>query len=218
MLIKKKFSLILVFCIALSVLFASCDNSDAEAEEISANVITQSDTGAPSGSDTESESGTPAETQIVAVTDSQGEVVTNAQGGAVTEVTSVTEPLPVSALSPDESKKIEELITQSATQATTVVSKSSIADGAKYAYNTLTDDDFNTKRLNSVEQIRPVAYWKIAKHFKLFAGPTFNLYIGDNTDKNPLNFHIPYALSHEEMNTNSTKFVTWIGFTAGIRF
>ncbi len=83
---------------------------------------------------------------------------------------------------------------------------------------TLTDDDFNTKRLNSVEQIRPVAYWKIAKHFKLFAGPTFNLYIGDNTDKNPLNFHIPYALSHEEMNTNSTKFVTWIGFTAGIRF
>ncbi len=141
MLIKKKFSLILVFCIALSVLFASCDNSDAEAEEISANVITQSDTGAPSGSDTESESGTPAETQIVAVTDSQGEVVTNAQGGAVTEVTSVTEPLPVSALSPDESKKIEELITQSATQATTVVSKSSIADGAKYAYNTLTDDE-----------------------------------------------------------------------------
>ncbi len=84
---------------------------------------------------------------------------------------------------------------------------------------TLTDDHFNMKKFNIVEQIRPVFYWKIAKHFKLFAGPTFNLYAGDNTAENPIDFYIPY--SHrvgEEPNTNSTKFATWIGFTAGVRF
>ncbi len=84
---------------------------------------------------------------------------------------------------------------------------------------TLTNHKFHAGKLNIVNQLRPVFHWEIAKHFKLFAGPTFNLYVGNNTAENPIDFHVPYSFDRiGEWNTTSTKFEAWVGFTAGMRF
>jgi hypothetical protein len=84
-------------------------------------------------------------------------------------------------------------------------------------HHTLVDDKlFSMTETNLLEQVRPLVYFKLAKHFKVFAGPTLNLYIANNTPNNPLQMRVPYTLySHYG---KKTKLEGWIGGTLGMRF
>ncbi len=81
---------------------------------------------------------------------------------------------------------------------------------------TLTDKNFSMHTYNILAQLRPLVYYRLSQHLRLFAGPAFNLYIGDNTVDNPLSVTTPYTIaSHYD---TGTKLESWIGGTAGIRF
>lgn len=80
-------------------------------------------------------------------------------------------------------------------------------------YN-LYDNDFKTEHYNGLTQFRPVVNFKIAEHFKIFAGPTFNLMI--QSIHNDLDISIPYSIFENE--NKYSKLNGWVGFTAGIKF
>ncbi|WP_163630585.1 STN domain-containing protein [Paludibacter sp. 221] len=66
-------------------------------------------------------------------------------------------------------------------------------------------------------QIRPLLDFRIARRFKVFAGPTANLLIQHRSDDATPYLSAPYkALYNTQIN--DTKLDAWIGFTAGVRF
>ena len=82
-------------------------------------------------------------------------------------------------------------------------------------YN-LATKKFKQKKYNGLIQLRPIFYYKVAKNFKLFAGPVANLYVGNNTIDNELKISAPYTIWDGTEGDN--KLEAWVGFTAGIRF
>lgn len=79
-------------------------------------------------------------------------------------------------------------------------------------YN-LHDTKFSNKRYQGLAQIRPTLNVALAKHFSIFAGPTLNLSMIDQSD---IEFSLPYN-SLWSTETNRRELNAWIGFTAGIR-
>lgn len=144
MLNKKKISLVLAFCLSLSIFAAGCNKEDDSVEtSLSANVITQDN---PNNSADVPANTTPAETvtEIISVTDDSGNAVTGADGEAVTEVAVVTNApagndIPAEGtISPAE---LEAIFNEATAPVTAVVPTSQVAKTDKYAYNTLTDDE-----------------------------------------------------------------------------
>lgn len=82
-------------------------------------------------------------------------------------------------------------------------------------YYNLFDYDFSYHwEYNALVQFRPVLNFRIAKHFKLFAGPNFNLLM-QNTNSDFL-IKAPYTLFDTDSRNINLK--GWIGITAGMRF
>ncbi len=67
---------------------------------------------------------------------------------------------------------------------------------------------------NSLVQFRPILDFSYAKHFSLFAGPTFNLSLSDKVGEvvNP-----PYVI-YNVIDKPTFQSDFWIGFTAGLRY
>ena len=76
--------------------------------------------------------------------------------------------------------------------------------------------DWNTNPYNGLAQIRPLLDFRIARHFKIFAGPTANLLIQHRSGGSPY-LSTPYK-SLYNTQINDTKLDAWVGFTAGLRF
>lgn len=74
--------------------------------------------------------------------------------------------------------------------------------------------------LNLLNQFRLLFNYQIKKHFSLYAGPTYNVWIND-TDLNPENDPIydisPYSF-YDKTFDRGINVKMWIGFNAGIRF
>lgn len=69
---------------------------------------------------------------------------------------------------------------------------------------------------NGLVQIRPMLDFRLARRFKIFAGPTANLLIQTRLDDNNY-LKSPYKSLYNRQ-INDTMLDAWIGFTAGIRF
>lgn len=80
----------------------------------------------------------------------------------------------------------------------------------------LTTKKFDSEKYNGLSQIRPIFYYKVAKHFKLFAGPVLNLLNYNTTTSNKLKVTAPYTIWSD--TEKDMKQEAWVGFTAGIRF
>lgn len=80
----------------------------------------------------------------------------------------------------------------------------------------LANKHFNTSFYNQLIQLRLVAAYRIAKRFSLFAGPSFNLLIANNSIENPLRQDAPYTIINSTGSRNRVQ--GWIGVTAGVRF
>ncbi len=151
---KKKISIILAFCLSLSMFATACNNKPDGDDEIITNIITQAEDLQGEGdltTDTapqNSQGGTQSET-VITITDAEGNQVTDGNGAAITAVITTPkagnqtkgETIATETMSPEASKAVQDALTQKVTEATTVVKKSQIANGDKYAYNTLTDDE-----------------------------------------------------------------------------
>ncbi len=74
--------------------------------------------------------------------------------------------------------------------------------------------NFENDQYNGLVQLRPILNFKIAKHFKIFAGPTINLSIIAPDD---ITFTVPYSFWDYSAN-NGRELSAWVGFTAGLRF
>ena len=128
---KKKISLMLAFCLSVSVLAAGCgSNDDTSDAELTPNIITSAD--AEGG---ETTSVTTVETQIV--TDENGEAATGVNGDVLTEPVGIETQVPSETLSEEE---IEQMMTATYTEPTAIV-KPSIESSTKYAYQSLDDDE-----------------------------------------------------------------------------
>ena len=79
-------------------------------------------------------------------------------------------------------------------------------------YN-LNNTIFDNKRYQGLVQVRPTLNFEIAKHFNIFAGPTWNLSIIDPSD---IKFSLPYK-SLWSTATNRRELNSWVGFSAGVR-
>lgn len=77
----------------------------------------------------------------------------------------------------------------------------------------LLNDKIGWSPYNGLIQFRPLLNYTIAKHFKIFAGPTLNLSI-INTEGL---INIPYSI-FSSGDFSSTRIDSWVGFSAGIRF
>lgn len=75
---------------------------------------------------------------------------------------------------------------------------------------------WNADTYNGLVQIRPMLDFRIARHFKVFAGPTANLLIQHRRNGNSF-LNTPYK-SFYNTQIDDTKLDAWIGFTAGVRF
>ncbi|MDR0364191.1 MAG: hypothetical protein LBH92_04150 [Bacteroidales bacterium] len=83
---------------------------------------------------------------------------------------------------------------------------------------------------SGLAHFRPVFNFKIAKHFKIFAGPAFNLLIEDGPNGNYIDNResayyrykfiqkTPRPLFDEYISHESLRLRGWIGFTAGVKF
>lgn len=159
---KKKISIILAFCMSLSMLATAC--KDKTEDEIVPNVITQnsdSDTSKLSdGTSAPDKQGEVQSEKVITITDADGNLVTDANGAAVTIPLVTTEqrtmPTDTETFSPEVSKAVEDALNNKGTEATTVVKQSKIANGDKYAYNTLTADEkaLYDAMVSSVEVMR----------------------------------------------------------------
>jgi hypothetical protein len=76
---------------------------------------------------------------------------------------------------------------------------------------------FNTYLYNiaGLIQFKPVLNYRFAKHFKMYAGPSFNLlaqgYRGD--------IRVPYSIYHREaIRRGPAQLDFWIGVVGGIKF
>ena len=128
---KKKISLMLAFCLSVSVLAAGCgSNDDTSDSELTPNIITSAD--AEGG---ETTSVTTVETQVV--TDENGEAATGVNGDVLTEPVGIETQVPSETLSEEE---IEQMMTATYTEPTAIV-KPSIESSTKYAYQSLDDDE-----------------------------------------------------------------------------
>lgn len=76
------------------------------------------------------------------------------------------------------------------------------------------DDDEGT--FNSLLQVRPIVTYQVAKHFKVFAGPSFNVLVSTNSDDNLLRMDAPYTIFKSDGSKNKVQ--GWIGIAAGVRF
>ena len=146
---KKKTSIILAFCMALSMFATACNKKPAEDDSVVTNVITSSNSESISdnGAETQVPQNEPQPDMTITITDDAGNQVTDSNGSAVTiavttgPAATTTTAGPTETLSPEASKAIEDALTQKPTEITTVVKPSQIANGDKYAYNTLTEDE-----------------------------------------------------------------------------
>jgi len=73
-------------------------------------------------------------------------------------------------------------------------------------------DNFDDYNYASLTQIRATLNYKVAKRFKIYAGPTLNISVVDKDFK----FTTPYSIWSTSGDYANVK--TWIGYTAGIRF
>jgi hypothetical protein len=87
----------------------------------------------------------------------------------------------------------------------------------------LTHASFYSSRLvnnwgTTLTQFRPVLNYRFAKHFKMYAGPTLNLYT--ETERwwgpSPQRLKVPYSFLHRSYN--NTTLDLWVGVVGGIKF
>ncbi|MDR1023063.1 MAG: STN domain-containing protein [Prevotellaceae bacterium] len=68
---------------------------------------------------------------------------------------------------------------------------------------------------NHLSQLRVLGCKRFAKHFAVFAGPTFYIYNTNTSKSNSVDLKTPYTIYSDRHGNVATK--AWIGFSAGIR-
>ncbi len=83
-------------------------------------------------------------------------------------------------------------------------------------YHQLHDSPWDVDVYTGLAQLRPMIDFRIARHFKVFVGPTANLLIQNRKNDTPF-IKTPYKSIYNK-TVNDTQLDGWLGFTAGMRF
>ncbi|MDR2813700.1 MAG: STN domain-containing protein [Prevotellaceae bacterium] len=81
--------------------------------------------------------------------------------------------------------------------------------------NVLTNRFWERNGVTRLAQARVTAVRQLAKHFAVFAGPTFSVSCTNFTDSNAVDLRAPYHIFSVRGNHIATK--AWVGFSAGVR-
>jgi len=71
----------------------------------------------------------------------------------------------------------------------------------------------------TLTQFRPVLNYRFVKHFKMYVGPSLNLFCETETPWDwspPSSLKVPYSFLHRKLN--NTTLDMWIGVVGGIKF
>ncbi|WP_224995317.1 secretin and TonB N-terminal domain-containing protein [Cesiribacter sp. SM1] len=72
--------------------------------------------------------------------------------------------------------------------------------------------------LNQLSKFRLLAGWQFARHFSIFAGPTYNVMVSQvENEEGVIGSQLPSYSFYDETR-GSTNVKMWIGFNAGVRF
>ncbi|AHM60374.1 hypothetical protein D770_10585 [Flammeovirgaceae bacterium 311] len=73
--------------------------------------------------------------------------------------------------------------------------------------------------LNQLNKFRLLAGWQFARHFSIFAGPTYNVMVSQvENAEGQIGSQLPRHTFYDETFRGRTNVKMWIGFNAGVRF